>query len=494
LLEEAEINNNDASKVPKATPKKLVEVEKRASGSVKRDVYLRYLGAIGGIPFWTFILSIYFLTQALTLCASWWIKIWTASYGQENLESIGQSSLYAMQTPHIIPANYTSARFLATADQSGLSVGVLDTVTSLPFFQFIANMKIETASAATSLSAAPVSQSPFIAAAMPFPINTENRPLWFYITGYFIISLVGIIVASIRAFFVYGGSLRASKRVFHNLTYRVLRTPARWIDTTPTGRILNRFTADMQAMDLSLAQNFGVLWTRILAVVGALVAASIVSPYIIILALILLSICIRMGIRYIRGARSIRRLEAIQKSPLISHFTAATEGLSTIRAFATTEFFERRIHSLIDSFATATWHNFVFNTWISFQIGLIGSLFAAFLGAFVVSIPGIDSSLGGFALAFALQFRNHINAALRQAAETELDMNAAERIFEYSNLEIEDQGGAEVRASWPEKGELTIQDLEISYAADLPLILKGLTFRADMNQRIGIVGRTGAGK
>ena len=73
-------------------------------------------------------------------------------------------------------------------------------------------------------------------------------------------------------------------------------------------------------------------------------------------------------------------------------------------------------------------------------------------------------------------------------------MNAAERIFEYSNLEMEDQGGAEVRASWPEEGDIVVKDLEVGYAEGLPSILKGLSFHAEMNKRIGVVGRTGAGK
>jgi ABC-type multidrug transport system fused ATPase/permease subunit len=73
-------------------------------------------------------------------------------------------------------------------------------------------------------------------------------------------------------------------------------------------------------------------------------------------------------------------------------------------------------------------------------------------------------------------------------------MNATERIFEYQNLEIENQGGEEVRASWPEEGRIEVEKLEVGYAEGLPSILKGLSFTAERNQRIGIVGRTGGGK
>ena len=127
-------------------------------------------------------------------------------------------------------------------------------------------------------------------------------------------------------------------------------------------------------------------------------------------------------------------------------------------------------------------------------MSLIGSMFSGLVAAFVVSTPHVDASLGGFALAFALSYRRAVNQTLRLVAATELDMNAAERIFEYSNLDIETEKGAEVRASWPEKGQLDVKDLEVGYAEGLPSILKGLNFHAEMNHRVGIVGRTGAGE
>jgi ABC-type multidrug transport system fused ATPase/permease subunit len=151
--------------------------------------------------------------------------------------------------------------------------------------------------------------------------------------------------------------------------------------------------------------------------------------------------------------------------------------------------------TLIDQFAASTWHTALYNNWVGYRMGLIGSLFSSAVSAFVVSTRGVESSLAGFALAFAMEYREAAIRTTRIASQTELDMNAAERIFEYSNLETENQGGIDnLRASWPEEGKLEVKDLEVGYAEDLPSILKGLTFKADSNQRIGVVGRTGAGK
>jgi ABC-type multidrug transport system fused ATPase/permease subunit len=206
-------------------------------------------------------------------------------------------------------------------------------------------------------------------------------------------------------------------------------------------------------------------------------------------------ICAHITRRYLRGARSIKRLESIQKSPAISLFSSSYEGLSTIRAFDTAHAFESRMYSLIDQFATSTWHNALYNNWVGYNMSLIGCLFSSAVSAFVVSTPGVEASLAGFALAFSMDYRQAANTTIRIAAQTELDMNAAERIFEYSNLATENQGGIDnLRASWPEEGKLEVTGLEVGYAEDLPSILKGLTFKVESNQRIGVVGRTGAGK
>jgi ABC-type multidrug transport system fused ATPase/permease subunit len=153
------------------------------------------------------------------------------------------------------------------------------------------------------------------------------------------------------------------------------------------------------------------------------------------------------------------------------------------------------MHDLIDSFALSTWHNALFSNWVGFRMAMVGSIFSSVVAAFIVSTPGVNSGLAGFALAFSLEYKSAITQAIRQLANVELNMNAAERIFEYTQLNTEDENGdQDLRASWPEEGKLEVKELEVGYAEGLPSILKGLTFTAEGNQRIGVVGRTGAGK
>ena len=127
-------------------------------------------------------------------------------------------------------------------------------------------------------------------------------------------------------------------------------------------------------------------------------------------------------------------------------------------------------------------------------MSLVGGFFATVVAAIILLLPNVDASLAGFALSFALEYGGTVIWAIRHYTNLELDMNAAERIIEYSNLDTEPLEGADPPAAWPSEGRLDVNDLVVAYASDLPPVLKGLTFRVERNERIGVVGRTGAGK
>ena len=148
----------------------------------------------------------------------------------------------------------------------------------------------------------------------------------------------------------------------------------------------------------------------------------------------------------------------------------------------------------IDNHALALWHVWLFNRWMGFRLSVVGACFAIIVAAVIVSVRNIDASLAGFALAFSLQYTGSIIWTLRSYSNVELDMNAAERIVEYTQLDIEDQGGMSPPAGWPTEGNLEVNGVVAGYASDLPPVLKGLSFKITNNQRVGVVGRTGAGK
>ncbi|KAG4440995.1 hypothetical protein IFR05_003502 [Cadophora sp. M221] len=449
------IPSEDAAFAAKAPPKKLHEEETRETGRVKSSVYSGYLGASGGWPFWSIILVFFIATQGFTLGRTYWVRIWANEYSRTEVSGSPQASSFA-------------AYHYGNSLQKHFSGHPITHIKSLN---------------STSMSATSI-----------LPIDVHNRNLWFYLGVYCFISTISVIFSVGSLYTVYAGSIRASRKIFKDILDSVLRAPLRWLDTVPMGRILNRFTGDFTNLDSSLGENFFHFAGAIADTVGIMVAAVFVSPFILICAIVLLLVCMYFGKSYIVAARTVKRLESTNKSPVISHFAASLSGLSTIRAFAKSSEFRDRMFALIDDYAACTWFNSLFRNWLRLRIAFTASLFAGTVAAFVINKQGIDASLAGFALSFALSFGYRVGWAINISTQLELDMNATERIFEYRDLTIEDQGGEEVRATWPEVGKVEVKNLELGYADDLPAILKGLSFTAEGNQRIGVIGRTGAGK
>lgn len=194
------------------------------------------------------------------------------------------------------------------------------------------------------------------------------------------------------------------------------------------------------------------------------------------------------------GAREVKRLESNAKSPVFEQFNSALVGISTIRAYAKTSVYVDRMFKKIDDHSSSFWHLWAFNRWMGSRMAVIGGFFSSFVCVLILLMTGIDASLAGFAMSFALQYGQVVIWTIRHYSNLELDMNAAERIVEYNNLPTESQEGVDPPAHWPAEGVLEVNDLVVAYAPELDPVLNGISFRVEQNERIGVVGRTGAGK
>lgn len=412
------------------TPKKFTEDEKREKGAIKYSIYTEYIRASGGLHYWLLVLLAFLLCLLIILGRSWWISVWTRSYQNETV----------LARDHWRPQAY------------------------------LEYLKKEV-----------------------YAVQIDGN-LWFYLGVYLAWSIGQCVIGTSRYFLVFLGSIRASKDLFEQLTYAVLRAPLRWLDTVPLGRVLNRFTADFNMIDSEISLDLGFMMHSVMEVVSVMIAAVFVSPWMIAFALLLLVICMHYALRYLTGAREVKRIESNLKSPIFDSFGAALMGISTIRAFDKADIYMERMYRKIDTYAQAYWHRWLFNRWMGLRLNMVGAIFATVTAALIVSIRGIDASLAGFALSFALEYTVALVWSLRQYADVELDMNAVERIVEYCNIPIEDQSGDPAPAAWPTEGRLEVANLVVGYAADMPPVLKGLSFSIQRNQRVGVVGRTGAGK
>ncbi|KAF4157600.1 hypothetical protein CNMCM6936_009212 [Aspergillus lentulus] len=324
-------------------------------------------------------------------------------------------------------------------------------------------------------------------------LHLDHR-LVYYSSIYFGLAFASWILDIIRIQIILSGSIKASRVMFEQFAQTILGAPLRFLDMTPVGQILNRFTSDFSTFDSDLALDLSYLLHSGIMILGVIVAASVTSPLIVGLGLLTLLASWAVAFFYVTGAREAKRLESTARSPIFELVGSLLTGLPTIRAFGREKAYLKRMYDLIDVHCQALWHKRLFSCWMSFWMSMVGAIFVASVTITFVTIRTLDAPLAGFALSFALELSDHISWLLSQYTKLELDANAAERIVEYTQLDQEPQSGIPVPVYWPSNGEIEVTDLCVSYGPDLPPVLQDLTFTLRPGERVGIVGRTGAGK
>ncbi|KAM0262906.1 hypothetical protein ACHAQJ_001499 [Trichoderma viride] len=449
--EEASITGADGTSSENATAEELakdkaakdfVEKETRDKGQVKNRIYLSYLKHSGGWIFWVILALLFSSFEAGNLARNWWVKIWTG--GSDN----------QVDGMHTFEAE----------KQHGLAYG----------FSF--------------------QHGPFHVASNLLTTESTEHNLSYYLLIYVALSGASGLVGTLRFIWSFYMSIKASRTLFNQILFTVLRTPLRWLDTVPVGRILNRLTSDFDIIDNRINMDFGMLLWRSLGLVGVCVAAALVSPYILPLAFVLVIFATIVAKKYMGGARPMKRLESTSKSPVFEQFNATLSGVATLRAYQKTQVYVDRMYSHLDAWDSVSIYGSLFNRWMSFRMALIGTAFSSIVGIVVALSPHIDASMAGFTLAFAVDFSGNILMTLWSYTSLELDMNATERVIEYADLKTEPLDGEKVPAAWPTTGDIEVNDLVIGYAEDLPAVLRGISFNVKNNERVGVIGRTGAGK
>lgn len=287
--------------------------------------------------------------------------------------------------------------------------------------------------------------------------------------------------------------LGTSRILFERMTHSILRAPLAWIDTNPSGRILNRFTSDMFMVDRRLPGDLGNFLQSIFQLLITIAASLSVSIYVIIAGIVLMVVYAQVASVYINLARELKRLNSTSHSPIFDQFGSVLSGLSTIRAFQRNNFYMDRIFTLIDNANRTSWALYLSSRWMSFRLSMLGTIFVTVVA--VVAVSGhVDAALAGFSLTFALRYSSRLSGLLQSMTSIELSFNATERVIEYADIETEPEDGKDAPAAWPTEGRIEVEDLTVAYKDSLPAVLKNLNFSVKPGERIGIVGRTGAGK
>jgi ATP-binding cassette, subfamily C (CFTR/MRP), member 1 len=329
---------------------------------------------------------------------------------------------------------------------------------------------------------------------------TSNR--FGFSTGIYIgvYAALGIIQALLMYTFstlLSTGGTNASKAMLQRAMTRVLRAPMSFFDTTPLGRITNRFSKDIDSMDNNLTDAFRMYLITLAMIISVFALIIAFFPYFAIALVPLLFIFLFSASYYRASAREMKRHEAVLRSSVFARFSEAISGTASIRAYGLQDYFSGRIRDSIDQMDSAYFLTFSNQRWLAVRLDGIGNLLVFTTGILVVTSRfNVSPSIAGLVLSYILAIVQIIQFTVRQLAEVENNMNATERLH-YYGTHLDEEAPAylkKVADSWPQSGEITFEDVQMRYRAGLPLVLQGLDFTVRGGERIGIVGRTGAGK
>uniref|UniRef100_A0A0W0F5R1 P-loop containing nucleoside triphosphate hydrolase protein n=1 Tax=Moniliophthora roreri TaxID=221103 RepID=A0A0W0F5R1_MONRR len=270
----------------------------------------------------------------------------------------------------------------------------------------------------------------------------------------------------------------------------------RWLDTTPRSRIITRATQDINAIDGPLFTHVFMLWNFISFIVIQLGAVVVYSPWFILPGIVLTVIGTWLSTVYMKAQISIKREMSNARSPVLAHYGAAISGLPSIRAYGAQGHFIRESLVRIDHYSRTarTFHSLT--RWIGLRMDFSGSLFATALAIYLLYIKHQNAAATGFSLNMAAGFSAIILNGVQSVNTMEVQSNSLERIQQYLRIEQEpkltQQG--EPPAGWPASGSLRVENLSARYFKDGVEVLRDLSFEVKSGERIGVVGRTGAGK
>ncbi|XP_041077297.1 ATP-binding cassette sub-family C member 12-like [Polyodon spathula] len=327
----------------------------------------------------------------------------------------------------------------------------------------------------------------------------HNPDLQFYQLVYGMITVVMLVLSVIRLYAFTKVTLRASSNLHDRMFHRIICSPMSFFDTTPTGRVINRFSKDMDEIDVGLPFTAENLLQSSFLVLFIIAILSTVFVELLIVTCVLAVIIGILLFVFQRSIRELKRMENISRSPWFSYTSATIEGLSTIHAYNKQAEHIEQFKQLGDINSN---HYMLFHCgtrWLSFQLNVLVSVVSLLVALFAVLGPeSISPSFKGLALSYTIQLTGILQFSMRLGTEFEALFTSVERILEYvlgcvseAPMKIKD---AQIPQGWPNHGAITFNDYHMKYRENTPIVLNGLHIRIAAKEKVGIVGRTGSGK
>ena len=323
-----------------------------------------------------------------------------------------------------------------------------------------------------------------------------------YIGIYFAFGIggAGLVVIQTLILWIFC-SIEASRKLHERIAYAIFRSPMSFFETTPSGRILNRFSSDIYRVDEVLSRTFNMLFVNSARAFYTLILIAASTPVFVALIIPLAAIYLYIQRYYLRTSRELKRLDSISRSPIYAHFQESLGGITTIRAYRQQGRFALENEWRVDANLRAYFPSIHANRWLAVRLEFIGSFIilaaASFAVISVATASGLSAGLVGLAMSYALQITTSLNWIVRQTVEVETNIVSVERVLEYARLPSEAPdiiSKHRPKNSWPGQGAVDFHNYSARYRPGLDLVLKNINIHIKSHEKIGVVGRTGAGK
>ncbi|XP_047693641.1 ATP-binding cassette sub-family C member 6 isoform X2 [Prionailurus viverrinus] len=292
--------------------------------------------------------------------------------------------------------------------------------------------------------------------------------------------------------------IRASRLLFQRLLWDVAQCPIGFFERTPIGNLLNRFSKETDTVDVDIPDKLRSLLIYAFGLLEVSLVVTVTTPLAIVAFLPLLVLYAGFQSLYVASLCQLRRLESARHSFVCSHVADTFQGITVVRAFQAQCPFVAQNDMHVDESQRVSFPRLVADRWLATNLELLGNVLvlAAAMCA-VLSKAHLSAGLVGFSVSAALQVTQTLQWAVRSWTDLESSIVSVERMKDYVQTPKEAPWRLPTcadRSPWPHGGQIEFRDFGLRYRPELPLAVRGVSFKIQAGEKVGIVGRTGAGK
>ncbi|XP_061182252.1 multidrug resistance-associated protein 1-like isoform X3 [Saccostrea echinata] len=320
-------------------------------------------------------------------------------------------------------------------------------------------------------------------------INVSQRNLRLGIYG--VLGILQGIFTIIASLSLYIGNIHAGKALHASLVNNILSSPMKFFDTTPLGRIMNRFSKDVDVLDTQIGRIYESWLSCLLKVISVPIVIGYSTPYFLVVFLPLALLYVAVQRFYVATSRQLKRLESTLRSPIFSHFGESISGVSTIRAYGQQSRFISDSERKVDENNQCYFPSIVSNRWLAVRLEFVGNCVVFFACLFaVLERDTLSGGIVGLSVTYALNVTQTLNWLVRMTTELETNIVAVERVKEYSEIPTEapkEIAETKPHSSWPQKGEIVFENYGLRYREGLDLVLKDISCKIQPAEKVLLV-------